>query len=130
MRTLRHIFLAALAAIAMLAQAAEPAEALATRLLDHMDAGDYQAAESLFDARMAAAVPAAKLQEVWQSLPAQLGAAEGREAAQLSPYQDMQVVTIPLRYARGQLVARVTVDAAGKVAGFFIQPAAQSPSSR
>lgn len=121
---------AALAAAAMLAQAADPAEAIATRLLDRMDAGDFPAAESLFDARMAAAVPAAKLQTVWQSLPTQWGAPESREAAQSTPYQDMQVVSIPLRYAKGRLVARVTVDAAGKVAGFFIQPADQPSSSR
>ena len=54
------------------------AKAIATRALDHMDAGEYAQVEAMFSADMAQAVPADKLKAVWESLPAQVGKATGR----------------------------------------------------
>src|SRR5690606_25030666 len=58
--------------------AADEARGTAIALLDAMDAGDYAGAEAMMNAEMAAAVPAARLQAVWESLPAQAGDAQGR----------------------------------------------------
>lgn len=63
-----------LALAALPAHAADPPERIATRLLDRLAAGDYAAAEASFSKDMAAAVPAARLKAVWESLPAQAGA--------------------------------------------------------
>ena len=95
-----------------------------------MDAKDYAAAEASFTPDMAAAVPADKLKAVWESLPAQVGAAKGRGEAKVTPHQGMQVVVIPLHYANGELIAQVVVDAEGKIAGFLIQPAPRLPLPR
>jgi dienelactone hydrolase len=111
------------------AHAAETAEVVAKRLLDQMDANDYAAAEASFTPDMAAAVPADKLKAVWESLPAQVGAAKGRGEAKVTPHQGMQVVVIPLHYANGELIAQVVVDAQGKIAGFMIQPAPPAPAA-
>ena len=97
--------------------------AVATRLLDHLDANDYAAAETLFDEQMAAAVPADRLKAVWESLPSQAGAAKGRGEASVSPQQGLQLVVVPLHYAKAELVAKVAVRADGRIAGFLIQPA-------
>ena len=111
------------------ARAADPAEVVAMRLLDLMDAKDYSAAEASFTQDMAAAVPADKLKAVWESLPAQFGLARGRGEAKLTPHQDMQVVVVPLHYANGELIAQVVVDAGGRIAGFLVQPAPPAPAA-
>lgn len=108
--------------------AAEP-DALATRLLDQLDAGQYSAAEAMFSPQMKAAVPAEKLQAVWESLPAQMGAAGKRGDAQTSEVDGYRIVVIPLDYANGKLQARIVFDKDDKVAGFLVQPAAPPPAA-
>lgn len=108
--------------------AAEPG-ALAARLLDQLDAGQYAAAEAMFSAQMKAAVPAAKLKAVWESLPAQMGAAGKRGVAQSSETDGFRIVVIPLDYANGRLQARVVLDKDDLVAGFLVQPAAPAPAA-
>lgn len=104
------------------AQAADPV-AVATSALDHMDAGDYAQAEALFDAKMAAAVPADKLKAVWESLPAQVGKATGRGEAAVSAQGGATMVQIPLHYENAELVAKFAIDGEGRIAGFVVQPA-------
>ena len=106
--------------------AAEPT-ATATRLLDQLDAGRYTEAEAMFSAQMKAAVPAEKLKAVWESLPAQMGAAGPRGNALTSEADGFRVVVIPLHYANGALQARIVLDRDDKVAGFLVQPAAATP---
>ena len=96
---------------------------IATQLLDHLDAGDYAAAEAMVTPQMAQAVPADKLQAVWESLPKQAGRAQGRGEATVSGQGGVHVVVVPLQYANAALVAKVAVQADGTVAGFLIQPA-------
>jgi dienelactone hydrolase len=111
------------------AQSANAAETTAARLLDHLDAKQYPEAEALFTAEMAAAVPAEKLKQIWESLPLQLGPAQGRGKAQTTEHQGMQVVVVPLQYAKGALIAQAAVTADGKIAGFLIQPAPAAPAA-
>ena len=125
----RVLFAALLAFAASSAHAADAPEAVAMRLFDRMDAKDYSAAEASFTPEMAAAVPADKLEAVWESLPAQLGAAKGRGEAKVTPQQGVQVVMVPLHYANGELLAQVVVDAEGRIAGFLVQPAPPAPAA-
>lgn len=97
--------------------------AIATGLLEQLDAGDFAAAEARFTATMAAAFPASKLKELWQSLPAQFGAATGRGEAVTRTVDGMQVVGMVLQHENGDLLAQIAIDSDGKVAGFFIRPA-------
>jgi len=106
------------------AQATAPdALSIANALLDHLDAHDYAAAEAVFGEKMAAAVPADKLQAVWESLPTQAGEARGRGEPALQRQGDVQLVTVPLHYANVELIAKTVIGADGKVEGFLIQPA-------
>ncbi|SJZ75480.1 alpha/beta hydrolase [Novilysobacter spongiicola] len=105
------------------AVASSAAEETATRLLDQLDASDYRGAASGFSAEMAAALPVDQLKAVWESLPAQFGAATGRGESTIVEHGGMQVVLVPLHHERGELLAQVAVDAEGKVAGFMIKPA-------
>ncbi|MFC7301425.1 DUF3887 domain-containing protein [Cognatiluteimonas weifangensis] len=111
------------------ATAAPAAATIATALLDRLDAGDYAAAEALLTAQMAAAVPAERLQAVWESLPAQAGPAQGRGKVQASAADGATLVTVPLHYANAELIAKIAVTADGKVAGFRVQPAQAAASA-
>jgi dienelactone hydrolase len=129
----RHGVLAAALAVLLPAgagaqQAADPA-AVATALLDALDAGDFAAAEAAFTPDMANAVPAERLQGVWASLPAQAGAASGRGAATVDSNGETALVVVPLHYARAELLAKVAVDAGGKISGFVVQPAPPPPAA-
>ena len=125
---MRHTFIASVLAASLAiagtshAQTADPA-ALAQQALDALDAGHYAQVEQLFGPQMAAAVPADKLQAIWESLPAQMGNAKGREQAQVSAQGDTHFVQIPLHFEKAELVAKFAIDASGKIVGFLIQPA-------
>jgi alpha-beta hydrolase superfamily lysophospholipase len=118
-----------LALLAVPVQAADAPARIAMRLLDHLDAGEYAAAEASFSTQMAAAVPADQLKLVWHSLPAPAGAAAGRGTPQASTQGDVTVVAVPLHYARAELLAKIVIDAEGRVAGFLIQPAPPPPAA-
>ena len=98
-------------------------KAIATRALDHMDAGEYAQAEAMFNADMAKAVPADKLKAVWESLPAQVGKAGGRGDAQSMQQDTTTLVQVPLHFEKAELVAKFAIDADGRIEGFMIQPA-------
>lgn len=107
------------------AQDAVPATpaALAAQALDHLDAGEYAQVEQLFGTQMAAAVPEDKLKAVWESLPGMVGTATGRGEAQTTEQNGATLVTIPLHFEKGEMLAKFSFDAEGKIVGFLIQPA-------
>jgi len=127
MRRLQLWIAAVAIAVAATASAADSPVALATRLLDQLDAGQYAAAEATFSPQMKAAVPAEKLKAVWESLPAQLGAAGKRGEATASEADGLRIVVIPLEYAAGGVLARVVLDKDDRIAGFLVQPAPPPP---
>lgn len=112
---------------ALPAHGAQAPERIAIALLDRLDAGDYASAEASFGAAMAAAVPAEKLKAIWQSLPAQVGAAKGRGTPQVRTQDGVTLVVVPLHHANAELLATIVVDAEGRIVGFLIQPAPPPP---
>ncbi|WP_406232476.1 alpha/beta fold hydrolase [Isoptericola jiangsuensis] len=118
MRLHCYLFAVALAAFSGNALAAEPQQ-VASQLLDHLQAGRMAEAEAMFTPQMASAVPADKLQALWQSL----GELKQRGAAHSSEQQGVHVVEVPLQFASGAVVAQVAVDAQDKVAGLMLRPA-------
>lgn len=108
----------ALAAVSGVSVAAEPQQ-VATRLLDHLQAGRISDAEAMLTPQMARAVPADKLQGLWQSL----GELKQRGASRSSEQQGLHLVEVPLQFASGAVIAQVAVDAQDKVAGLLLRPA-------
>ncbi|MGG6462431.1 alpha/beta fold hydrolase [Solilutibacter silvestris] len=98
--------------------ATDTPQAIAARLLDRLDAGQYDQAEAMFNAQMQQHVPTDKLKAVWQSLPP----AGKRDAAELSQKDGMQVIRQTLHRGATAWTFTVAVDAQGKVSGMFVQP--------
>jgi dienelactone hydrolase len=88
-----------------------------------MDAGDYAAIHARFDATMTAAVSAEQLSQGWTAVQTQIGALQGRGEPVADIRDDGALITIPLRYERGELKALIAFDAERKVSGFAIRPA-------
>jgi dienelactone hydrolase len=101
----------------------------AVSVLDAMDAGDFAAVHARFDATMAAGLSVERLREVWTTLPNQTGAARGRGEAATSARDGLQIVQVPLRYERAELLAILAFAADGKLAGFAIRPATAAQAS-
>lgn len=94
------------------------AAAIANRLLDHLDAQRFEQAEVMLDDTMQSQVPAARLGEVWRSLPP----AGERGQAQSSQSNGVFVVVVPLQRGDVRINATVAVNPEGRVAGFLVQP--------
>lgn len=91
---------------------------ISTRLLDHLDRGEFAAAEAMFDEALRTAVPKDTLAAVWQSLPS----ATARGEAELSREDATQVLRTPLHRAGTTFVATIAVDADGRVSGLLVRP--------
>lgn len=98
--------------------------ARATAFLDALDAGRWQDAHGMLAEAAAQALPPPKLQEVWQGLDKQLGQRTGRSAPRSEHLDAVEVTTFRLDFPAMVLDARVHFDAAGKIDGFRIVPAA------
>ena len=98
-------------------------------LIDKLDKGDAKAATADFDATMLANLSSEKLAEVWQQVGTQMGKLQGRGAAQNVMHEGMVIIMQPLHFANGDVNAQVACDGSGKIAGFFLRPAAPPPSS-
>ena len=119
----------ATAALPLAAAAAQvDASAVATRLLDHMEAGDFAAALAGFTPQMKGALGADKLAAVQQQING-AGAATGRDAPKLAQQSGMTVVVVRLHRANASLDATIAVDAEGRVAGLHYAPAPSPPAA-
>jgi len=114
-----HRLLAAMLAISSgNALAADPQQ-VAGQLLDHLQAQRTADAEAMLSTQMRQAVPAEKLQGLWQSL----GELKQRGTATVSQQQGVQLVVVPLSFASGEFIAQVAVDAQDQIAGLMLRPA-------
>lgn len=103
----------------VLAQDADPV-VVAQAVIDHMIAGDFEAATADFDATMHDLLPAAQLEETWLGLIAQVGAYEAQYPPQTTMIEGHTQVVIVLKFERTLLDALLSVSADGKIAGFYI----------
>lgn len=128
---LRPLFVAFLFLLALPGAAADiGADARLERtlqLLDRLDAGRWNDAGEHFDATLRGALDAGSLEQVWTTLPTQVGAPTGRGEPHHERVGAFDVVVVPLRYQAMTLDARVSFAADGSIAGFHVVPAAPPP---
>ncbi|MGH8183777.1 MAG: DUF3887 domain-containing protein, partial [Rhodanobacteraceae bacterium] len=92
--------------------------------IDNLQKGDAKAATANFDATMLANLTPDKLAAAWQQVGSQFGKLQGRGTPQNAMYQGHTIVILPLQLTKGGMNAQVACDADGKVAWFFLRPAA------
>ncbi|HEY1588546.1 MAG TPA: DUF3887 domain-containing protein [Rhodanobacter sp.] len=97
-------------------------QATSTRMLDHLDQGDYTGATADFDDSMKADLGADRLARIWPAVSQQFGARGARERSQISQKDGRTLVVTPLHYGQRLIDARVSCDADGRIGGFYIKP--------
>ncbi|OOG61268.1 hypothetical protein B0E46_14815 [Rhodanobacter sp. B04] len=97
-------------------------QATSTRLLDHLDKGDYAGATTDFDDRMKAGLSADRLARIWPAVAQQFGVRGTRESPRLSQADGHALVITSLHYGQNLIDAQVACDADGRIGGFYIKP--------
>ena len=85
--------------------------------------GDFEAAAARFDPTMAQALPAPKLQAVWQSLVAKVGPLKAMGDARREAVPGYEIVLVRCEFERAPLLAKVVFDPKGRITGLWFLPA-------
>lgn len=123
-RMIRLMVLLVLAFALPVAAAPPDPVAIATRLLNQLDAGGFEAATGPFTPQMREAVSADALRQIWGSLPP----AAGRGEAVVQKAEGATIVVIPLHRQGMELLAQVAIVDDGRIAGFMVEPAPPPPA--
>jgi uncharacterized protein len=98
--------------------------AQARAFIELLEKGEFEKAGDYFSDEMKAKFPVAKLKEVWESLPAQVGRLKKLGEAKTAEVKGFEVVTIFGEFEKTNLDLEITFDKNGRIAGFFLRPAA------
>src|SRR5208337_1593714 len=101
-------------------------DAIGKGLVNQLVARQFDKVESQFDDQMEAALPVAKLPEVWDSLLAQVGPFKSIAASKVMEKQGLAAAIITCQFERASLDAKIYMDAQGRVKGLFFEPASGS----
>lgn len=100
----------------------------ASAFLNALESDDYALAHAAFDPHMREALPEAKLREIWQTLPRQIGPLRSRGEASMERVQGTATVVTPLHFERFNLDARTAFDDSARISGFYLVPARRAPA--
>lgn len=84
--------------------------------------GDLDAVAARFSPQMAAALPAAKLREFWDSLPAQLGVLKSLGTPVVKAEGGVENAWVPATFEIAVVWLRMYFDAEGRLAGLRVMP--------
>jgi len=101
-------------------------DAIGKGLVNQLVARQFDKVEAQFDDQMKAALPVAKLPEVWDSLLAQVGSFKSIAASKVMEKQGLAAAIITCEFERASLDAKIYMDAQGRVKGLFFEPASGS----
>jgi dienelactone hydrolase len=103
------------------AQAPDP-QAIAQAVIDNLIAGNYEAATADFTGEMLAALSPTQLQQVWESLIAQVGPYQEQVGVTSQTSDGYTVFVFTLQFEKALLDAQLSISTDGKVGGFYIRP--------
>ncbi|PKV12658.1 alpha/beta hydrolase [Xanthomonas prunicola] len=122
----RRAFALACVMLSTSALAASPQQTF-TGLLERLQAGDMAAAEATFTPALAATLSSARLADAWHSLSSQLGSLQQRGPVNERQQDGLTLIEQQLQFEHGALLAHVSIDHDGKIAGLLFTPAAAAP---
>ena len=99
-----------------------PIETMARDLVDLLVKGNYEQAVENFDSTMKKALPAEKLQQVWNSLIAQTGAFVEQRGVRKEKILQYEAVFVTCKFENAVLDAKVVFDRKKQIAGLFFVP--------
>lgn len=96
------------------------AEQTARQFLDLVTAKEFDKAAAMFDATMKAALPVDQLRQTWLQTISSIGEFEQITGSNMMKIQGYDVLDARGKFARSEMILRVSVSADGKIAGFYI----------
>lgn len=103
--------------------------ATATNFVDLLSKRDYAGAVARFDPTMKQALPATKLQELWERLQQQLGPFQKQSKTHTLRYGPFDIVLVTCQFERGAVDAKVVLDSQERVSGLFFLPPSQAATA-
>ena len=104
------------------------AGALATTFVNQLAKGDYAAAVSGFNEKMAGVMPAAKMKQAWEGLLAEAGAFREQTDVQQRTEGPYTLVFVTCRFEKTSLDLKVVYDAQGRITGlWFVEAGSGQP---
>lgn len=125
-RVLRQVILVIVLAAAslspVLAQERDP-QAIVQAMVDHLLAGDFEAAVADFSPEMRQALPPDTMQTTWEGLAEQVGAFQALVGApQVTEAEDITLVVITMQFDAALLDMQASVSAGGQITGLYFRP--------
>lgn len=96
--------------------------AKAKAFIDLLAKKDFAAAENYFSDEVKAKLSAAKLEEVWNSLPSQVGSFKRQTDVKTEKIKDAEIVVITVGFERANLDVQMAFDKNGNIAGLNFKP--------
>jgi hypothetical protein len=100
---------------------AEAGVAVAVEVVTALTQGNFNAAAAKFDTAMKSAMDAAKWNQAWSGVTAQLGPFKKQAGTRTSKVQGYDVVFVGCEFERGKVDLQVTLNASQQVSGLFIR---------
>ena len=97
---------------------------IAGKLAENLAMGKWEDARSAFTPQMEKALSAGQLEQQWSGLVSSAGAFAGFGQIRPESVPEYEVRYVPCVFGQTTLELKVVVDRGGRVAGFFVQPAA------
>ena len=107
------------------AAAVEPSEqtgAIAREIVAHLRKGDTAAVATRFSPQMAAALPAERFREIWNGLPAQLGALKTLGDPVVRVVDGVRNAWVPATFENALVSLHLVLDAEGRLVGLRVLP--------
>ncbi len=99
-------------------------DSVANHFVDLLAARRFLDAIAAMDDRMRAALPGAKLEEIWTTLEGQIGSYQHRGKTHSVKSGDYTVVLVNATFAKSALNLKISIDSADRVGGLFFVPVA------
>ena len=101
----------------------------AKEFIDLLDKDEFAQAENYFSDEMKSKLPAEKLEEIWKTLPSQVGKFKGLGEAKSEKSEDSESITILGKFENMNLDIQIGFDKSGKIQGFFMKPVTTAKAS-
>ena len=101
----------------------------AKEFIDLLNKCEFTKAEGMFDDVMKSKIPVEKLEEIWKTLPNQVGEFKGLGEAKSNKVGDSELITILGKFEKINLDIQISFNKNSEIQGFFMKPSATKNES-
>jgi fermentation-respiration switch protein FrsA (DUF1100 family) len=111
----------------LLAPGNDAVQSMGKEFVSFLQKEDFASAVKQFDSKVRAALPEAKLQELWRTLGGQVGSFRKQVGVRSEKLQGYDVVYVTCHFERSDLDVKIVFNADRQIAGLFFVPPPETP---